>query len=604
MDERDLAAPTIRQSTRPGPRGTRLAAGLAFSVASLGIIGCSTPFADDTDRMLREAVESSVQRELAEAQTRPDRVRTSRQSRMGELGIDESRMQELAEMAGVDSYRAENIELDEDLLGRPQATVLVSLEHAVRTGIEGNLSLTSARLTPAIREAELVAAEAAFDWSFFASAQYQETDLPQTVTVSGFGSPFNAVTREVRDYAVGFQKNLTTGGTLTIDALASRNDDRFTGLVTAPDPGVSSSAGFEWRQPLLRGGGSDIALAPVRLARNAERDALATLESSAQSTVQNIENAYWTLVQAHRNLLIQERLLERGEETLRQIRARERLDVNKAQIANAVSSIERRRGDVIEARNSLRLSSDQLKTLMNDPALTVGSEVLILPSDMALDEPVEFSLVDSVRTGLERRPEIRRAILAMDDTSIRLEVAENGRLPQLDLTLQSRLNGLADEEFEAFFNNFQDNFVSYLAGLQYSRPIGNRAAEASFRQRNLERVQAATNYRQTVQQIVFEVKGALRDVVTNYRLIEQSRVSRVAASEDLRALLVQIQTTSGYSASNLDLLLRRQEALAAAELEEVVSMVNYNRALAELFLSMGTILDRNRIEFRVEEPLG
>ena len=113
-------------------------------------------------------------------------------------------------------------------------------------------------------------------------------------------------------------------------------------------------------------------------------------------------------------------------------------------------------------------------------------------------------------------------------------------------------------------------------------------------------MQAITSYQNTIQQVTLEVKNALRDVVTGYQLIEQTRTARVAAAENLRALRVQIETTGGYTAFNLDQWLNRQTLLAAAELEEADSLISYNIAVAQLHSVLGTTLTRNNIEFEVE----
>ena len=97
------------------------------------------------------------------------------------------------------------------------------------------------------------------------------------------------------------------------------------------------------------------------------------------------------------------------------------------------------------------------------------------------------------------------------------------------------------------------------------------------------------------------MKNSLRDVDTGYDLIEQTRVARFASTENLRALQVQIDTTEGYTAFNLDQLLSRQQALALAEAEEIQSLINYNISISRLYASIGRSLERNGIDFDVPE---
>jgi outer membrane protein len=256
---------------------------------------------------------------------------------------------------------------------------------------------------------------------------------------------------------------------------------------------------------------------------------------------------------------------------------------------------------VIAAQRVLRAASDQLKTLMNDPELPVGSEMLILPADGAIDAPIQFSLVDSVNTAIAQRPEVQRAIISIDNTSVRLNLADNARLPQLNFRAQSRLSGLAGRTDEAYDAMTEARFVDYQLALQFEQAIGNRAAEAGYTQRRLERQQSLTAYRNTVQGIVQEVKSSLRDVATNYVLIGQRRVARYAAAENVRTLDKEMNLTTGLTPNLLDLQLRRQQALASAEQQEVSALIDYNTALARLHSATGTALTRNRIQFLVPD---
>ena len=58
---------------------------------------------------------------------------------------------------------------------------------------------------------------------------------------------------------------------------------------------------------------ADVTLAQIRLARNAERNQIASLESQMLGLVTEVERTYWQLWQAYYDILILERLRERGQ---------------------------------------------------------------------------------------------------------------------------------------------------------------------------------------------------------------------------------------------------------------------------------------------------
>ncbi len=570
----------------------------ACAAALTAWAGCSSPLAVQSEQDLRRAIVEATRREVAQAELFPAPRPTLSDFDIARLGIREEFLPELVRMAGPASYDRDSLTLQQDLLGQPQATVKVSLQQALRSAAENNLEVQFARLAPAISQAQVVAAQAAFDWTLFDNATWSNTDDPQTATFGGA----SADQRVAMQNQLGLRRQLVTGGQLTLQTDLAYNHEQTEGLSTNPNPSDLASVVLRLDQPLLRNFGSDVALAQVRLNRNAERSSIAQLKIDLSRIVTDTELAYWDLVQAQYNLLILQRLLERGNTVLARTERRVNVDATPAQIADARATVERRRADVERARNVVRQASDRLKSLINDPALPVGGASLILPADDALDQPVSFSLLELLGSAIRNRPEIQQAILSLDDTAIRQVVADNARLPQLDARLEARFQGLDDTVGPAYAEAASGQFISYLVGVAFQVPIGNRRAEAEYRIRRLERSQATIAYSNTVQQVTLEVVRALRDVYLQYQLIGQTRIARFAESENLRTLLLEQQQSTGYTVQALDLERRRQETLALAEQEETRALIDYMTSLARLHAATGTALERSRIDFVVPDP--
>ena len=575
-----------------------LSRGIPVAGVLMALAGCTGPIVERDSQVLTRSVIDAVRREMVEPEQAPDYQITQREDSGRNLGIPEARMAKLREMGGMASYERGDFPMDDDLLGGEQRMVTVSLERVIQSAASHNSQLQFDRLRPAISESQIVEAEAAFDWTFFTNGRFQSIDQPRTSTTF-FGTAANVFDQS--DVTVGIRRRLTSGGSFTLDNSWTWSDNSTPGLTVVPNPANTVTVGAQLTQPLLRNAGSDVTLASVRLATNAERDATAQLKASVINTLQRTEEAYWQLVLAHQTMLIQQRLLERGIGVRDIIIDRGRLDATQAQIADARAEVESRRAQLIRAQRSLRQASDSLKVLINDPEMTIGSEVLLLPADDAIDEPIRFSLVDAVTTALTERPEINRALLSIDDTSIRKQVARNQLRPRLDLELSTRWAALNTDVDGTYSDLWEGKFIDYIVGLTFEQPIGNRVANAQLRRRQLEGVQSVASFQNTVQQVVLEVKNALRDVVTGYKLIAQTRTSRLAATENLRALRVQIESNGGYTAFNLDQWLSRQQALASAEIQEAQALTNYNIAISRMYAAIGRTLERNGIDFVVPE---
>ncbi len=313
------------------------------------------------------------------------------------------------------------------------------------------------------------------------------------------------------------------------------------------------------------------------------------------------ETAYWELYRARQNLKIVQRLLDRGEETQRQIRIRQEVDADPAEVADADARVQERRQTVLQQQTTVREQNDRLKVVMSDPRYPVAGELLLLPADAPIDQSIEYGLFDAYQSALRRRPEVFQALLSLDNTAIRRRVAENGLLPQLDLTAQFSVNDLDEGLDDALSDTYGFSRQSWLFGLNFELPIGNRAAEATRNERRVQQYQATIAYQNTVQGVIAEVKTSLRRAREAYERIGQAASNRLAAANRLRVLDIQRETIAVNTPERLNLEFQAQERLAAAEQAEVGALVDYMIGIANLHAAMGTALERNGIRFVIPD---
>lgn len=617
--------PSRRPARRPchllglagSPTGIARLVAIALACAAL-LPGCTSPLSDNPSDELRHSILQSATREIRQAQSYPEAIGLTRENRTAELKINEKFLEEDEKLGGPNAdlrtilkkslekdpnrQLPEAMPLAPGLSGQPPRTVSITLEHAIRQGVEHNLNVQFARLAPAVMESQVVAAQAAFDWLFFHNFQWNDTDQPRVRT---FGNSVDSDMRQVVDFTTGIRKRLVTGGQFTLQHEFRYTDVDTPGLSSIPNPSREANIVLQLDQPLLRNFGSDVALAQVRINKNQERDEIQSLKTTLIMNVGDVEEAYWNLVRAQEDLKIVQRLYIRGVEVRNIIKERLNVDAKPVQFTDAQARAISRFSNVISAQNAVAQASDRLKLLMNDPDITVASDVQLLSADSPLDQPIRFSVLDAIETSVANRPEVQRALLSIDNTSIRRQVAANGLLPRLDLRLQTQFSGLGGSTGDAYDDLFKGGHTDFLAGLNFEQPIGNREAEATLRQRNLETSQAVIAYRNTIQGIVSEIVVALRNVTTNYRQIENTRAARLAASESLRALEVEEDLTQPKTAEFLNLKLQRQEQLADSEQREIQALTEYNISLARLHSAMGTSLKRNKIMFDTQnvEPI-
>ncbi len=582
---------------------------VAVPAMLVAMSGCQSPLGSASPPSLEQTLRAAIAREIADAT--PDQasqvLRTTERPPSQVIEGLEARREELDRLtpwgagdAEDSQRRAMALELGPDLEGSSQQRVSISLEHAITRAVEHNLSLQAWRLLPAIRSEDVIEAEAIFDAILFANADYARTDAPRSVTVIG-GVPLGTPSSKGESWRfdTGLSKRFASGATASISTDVMRFDNQTSGIGTSPDPAWTSALRLGVTQPLLRGFGRNANTAVIRLARNDRQRSVEDVRIALLRLADDTEAAYWDLVQAWAVLGIAEWLVDAGIEVRDVLERRREFDVSLAEYSDAVARVEQRRADVIRARRIVRAASDRLKALMNDPDISLAGEMVLLPTNELLDQPITYNLREALLAAIENRPEIDRAALAITDSDIRIAFADNQRLPALDLNAQAAILGLDDSLSDSYSEVGDMRFIDYVLGLAFQYPLGNRAADASYRRSRLERSASILAYRQALQDVVLDVKSALRNVIANYELIGATRSFRTAQAENLRALLVEEETLAGLTPEFLNLKFQRQETLASARRQEIEAIASFDKAVSSLYRAMGTGLSMKNIEVEV-----
>ena len=572
--------------------------GVVAAAAFWGMGGCSqkSPF-DDDGFALDQQVRRETRAQIMSLKQGPLIEVARGESRLYQE-LDEEQIAHLDSISGPGVYRTRELDAGVGLDGQAPQLVRLSLQRAIEMAMQQNIDLKLARLVPAVSEANVVAAEALFDATFFTNASFSIQDRPrQTSRLGGTTIGTSLADQDDSSVEIGIRKLLDSGGQLTISTGWDYVNNRARGINLVPDPAFTNRVTLALSQPLLRNFGAQVNRAQIMISRNAlRRDAL-LMHGQANAIIGQVEASYWQLVFAISQLAIQQHLLEQTLETQRIVQGREGHDVTQLQLAQAESFVTLREGDVLQAERNVYEASDRLKLLVNSPHLPLGDEMVIVPTDQPIEMPVNYNLLDAITTALRHRPEVREALVNIDDASIRQQVADNQRLPLLTVNAQLEYYGL-DTNIGGAYGELDDgNFLEYLASIQFEQPIGSRLAEADYRRSRLERQAVVLDYRNVVRNSILDVKSALRNLQTSWKLIATFRDARRAAAENLRAL--QARKDSGIELTPEFLLseeLDTQQRVAQSELQELQALVDYNIALIQLHQATGTLLEHNNVE--------
>src|SRR4051812_19490326 len=196
----------------------------------------------------------------------------------------------------------------------------LSAEQAVSRAAQNNPSLRAALLDSRAAGYAVAAERGARDPNLVASVQAEHSETIARPGLSGVanGSP-DAASRSVQNAvsanaAVSYRTDIGTQLELGTKTGTSWNSNTWTGTGALPDnlnigPTYDAQAYLSARQPLLRGAGADVELAPLHQAEAASRAAQSRQQDSASQTALDVLSAYWALWYADSAVAVQEQAL-------------------------------------------------------------------------------------------------------------------------------------------------------------------------------------------------------------------------------------------------------------------------------------------------------
>ncbi len=459
----------------------------------------------------------------------------------------------------------------------------LTLQEAIQRAMANNLAVRVVSYNPAIETTKIVEAEAAFDVSFFTNLIKNKQNQPTASALVGS----NVDTFSVQG---GLTKLLPTGmrATTSLDSVRNSNDFQFQTL----NPQWNSAFVVELRQPWLRGFGIDFNRTSIHLAKLDHRISEEQFRAQVIETLVDVEQAYWDLVTARRDVVITARLLSRFEQIYEYLWQRREFDAYKIQIAETKARLETTKAAFIQVVANVRNAEDVLVARMNDPEIDLADDVEILPLDFPTLAPVVLDRLSEVQVALDHRTELAEAKLRIKQAKIGVGQAKNQALPQLDMTFRYTVDGLGPSAHDAFSEVTKNDFHEYYISLEFEIPMGNRAARARERRASLLHAQSIANLEAALENVILDVNLRVRQVQTDYDQILPSYVSAQASEDQYEAIRARAESRNFIQ---LNQELNALQALASARRTLMRALVDYSMAFVELERAKGTLPEYNAV---------
>jgi len=463
----------------------------------------------------------------------------------------------------------------------------ITTEQATLLALENNRSLVVERLNPRISQTFVPEGLSIFDPILTGQVGYGWDKLTQ--------GPAN-FDRSGPTAAVGVQDFLPTGTSLGVTGSTS-----LIGLTGPPanDDKYATTIAFNATQSLLRGFGTAVNLAAVNQAKIDVEISQYELRGFVQTLMAQVEETYWDYALAERRIEIYSQSLDLAQKQLEETQERIKVgDLAQTEQSAAEAEVALRREALINARSTLAKTKLDLLRLVNPPGVNLWNREIVLTS-LPTSPSITLDDVEShVKLALQMRPDLNQARLLWQRGDLEVVKTRNGLLPKLDLFVTLGRTGFAESFGKSIIGN-DDNGYGALAGLNFEFPVWNRAAESRHLRAVLTRQQAKEALGNLSQLIEVDVRTAYLEIARS-----QEQVVATAATRKLQEEKVRVETEKFRLGKSTSLLVAQaQRDLVSSQIDEVQAVVNYLKALVEIYRQEGSLLERRGIAGPGREPV-
>ena len=496
------------------------------------------------------------------------------------------------------------------------ASLQISLEDATRRALAKNQDIAIERESLVQAEEAVRGSRGAYDPLLGLDAGYRQRTDPVNSQFSG--APPGELGPETKSFSfsASLSQLLPTGGSVSVFSMVGR--DSTNNQFTILSPAWGSSLGISLRQPLLQNRSIDPARRAIRIAAVNRDSEAARLRRTVTDTVAAVESTYWQLVAQRRNIEVFSSSVELARQQLSETRIRVDAGVlAKTDLAQPTAELERRRGNLVEARELASRAGNALRLLMYADPSDPDWEREIAPTDEPSTPQIAVDLPGAIAGALKNRPEVSETASIVTRSEIEVEARQSGVLPKLDFVASYSRRGLGGslnpdaigidgspvvvlpEPLRPLSGGLgrslgtigENRFPDASVGLSFTLPILNRTAKASLASANSQRRQARLSAAQIEQRIAAEVRNAAFALETARQRLEAARAGRSAAETQLYAE----QERFGVGLSTNFFVLTRQNDLTTARVSEISAQTDYRRAATELGRATGTLLAQRQI---------
>lgn len=467
----------------------------------------------------------------------------------------------------------------------------LSLDDCIQLAIQNNLDIRIEQKNPAIVRFNLEGSYGTYDPVLAAQFSRSFSMTPGTTLDNGLkttSTQFYGI-----NSSIGLRGTLPTGLSYSLTENLNRSDVASGGPA---NESYGSSVGFTLSQPFLKDFLIDGPRLTIELNKRSLRSSESALLNQVMSVISRVEDAYYDLIYSRENLKVQVQGVELAEKSLSE--NKKRVEVGALAPLDEKQSeaeVAARRSDLLSAQLALRRQQNLLASLLGDN-FREWADNTIEPKDSLKAVPEMFNRAESWDKALAKRPDLQQLRIDLERQDLTQKYRKNQLLPSLNAFGGYGHSGRDNSPWDSMNQSLDGSSPNYNWGMSLSMPLGNRTARTAFRASKEQRIQSELVLQRAEQTALIDVDNGISTAKTALELISSTRLAREFAEAALDA--EQKKLENGKSTSFI--VLRLQRDLTSARSSEIRALSEYNKALNNLALKEGTVLERRKIDFSVK----
>jgi len=487
----------------------------------------------------------------------------------------------------------------------------MTLEEAITLALKNNNNIDMSRNDVQVAEFTLRAARGVYDPLLSSENYYESVTTP---TASAIGGAVNGAVTQTRFFGSAGVNGFSPlgGGIYSADFNSSRTSTSNTNSFLNPQ--FPSSLTLSYTQPLFRNFRFDNNRRTIEIAKKTLGLTDAQFRQQAIEIIAQVEQSYWDLVFALRNLSVQ---IDAVKEARTQLESNQRLVAKgvlaPVDIVAASTQVTNFEQLVYTAEESVTRAENTLKTLvLADRTSEVWSRAITPVSEVDLETP-KVGLEIALSEALKNRPEIAQLEHTAEINKIDERYYRDQSKPQIDLVGSYTSQGLAGSETPAAFspttglsrvppnlvggyftslgNLIQQDYPTYRVGVTIGLPWGNTVAKANLGRSLVVENRIKNQIAQQEQIIEAEVRNSMQALKSG----EAKLASALSSRQSAEILYESEQRKFKAGTTTLFLVLVANRELLITRSAELQAQTDLNKAISEFQRATGTTLSANNV---------